>query len=131
MTTPNTVPNDAFVDDPAVVSDKRLDSTLLTVGIAGQLTFRHQWAFEGNPTPFDGGVLEISINGGAFTDILTAGGSFVAGGYTGTIAAAFGNPLASRQAWTGTQAAYLTTIVNLPLFRQWPDRSVSVAHGQR
>ncbi|MBL0129938.1 MAG: hypothetical protein IPP43_01460 [Chitinophagaceae bacterium] len=35
----------------------------------------------------DGGVLEISINGGAYQDILAAGGSFVAGGYSGDISA--------------------------------------------
>ena len=43
---------------------------------------------------FDGGVLEISINGGAYQDIITAGGSFAAGGYTGVISTSFGNPIA-------------------------------------
>jgi hypothetical protein len=65
-------------------------------------------------------VLEISINGGAFADILTGGGSFVTGGYNDTISPDFGSPLAGRMAWTGlssgTTAAptYITTIVNLP-----------------
>ncbi len=35
---------------------------------------------------YDGMVLEISIAGGAFQDILAAGGSFVSGGYNSTIA---------------------------------------------
>jgi hypothetical protein len=33
---------------------------------------------------FDNGLLEISINGGAFNDIVLAGGSFVTGGYDHT-----------------------------------------------
>src|SRR5205814_1250971 len=66
----------------------------------------------------DGGVLEVSspnINGGAFTDITNpyVGGSFVSGGYNVTISTAFGNPIASRMAWSGTSAGYITTVANL------------------
>ena len=43
-------------------------------------------------TGFDGGVLEISIGGGAFQDILAAGGTFGVGGYNGTISVNFGSP---------------------------------------
>ena len=59
-------------------------------------------------------MLEISIGGGAFTDIIAAGGSFVTGGYTGTISTGFSNPLAGRQAWSGNSAGFITTTVNLP-----------------
>ena len=59
-------------------------------------------------------MLEISIGGGAFTDIITAGGSFVTGGYTGTISTGFSNPLAGRPAWGDTSAGFITTTVNLP-----------------
>jgi hypothetical protein len=62
-------------------------------------------------------VLEISINGGAFTDILAAGGSFVSGGYTGVLSVDFGNPLGGRSAWARSSTgypAYITTVVNLP-----------------
>ncbi len=70
---------------------------------------------EGAPTEaFDGMVLEIAINGGAFTDILTAGGSFVTGGYTHTVSTGFSNPLATRMAWSGITAGYVTTTFNLP-----------------
>jgi len=41
---------------------------------------------------FDGGVLEISINGGPFQDILAAGGAFLAGGYNRMISTGFSNP---------------------------------------
>ncbi|HQZ94940.1 MAG TPA: carboxypeptidase regulatory-like domain-containing protein [Pyrinomonadaceae bacterium] len=128
----HTAPNVAFVDDPASVTDKVLDTPSLTAAAGSQLSFRHAWTLESG---FDGGVLEISINGGAFADILAAGGSFVAGGYTGPISASFASPIAGRQAWTGTQAAFVTTTVNLPAaaagqpirlrFRMASDSSVS------
>lgn len=85
------------------------------------MTFHNLFNMEANGTTgFDGMVLEIRINGGAFADILTAGGSFVTGGYTHTISTAFGNPIAGRLAWSGLSAgttsapAYITTIVGLP-----------------
>ena len=83
--TPDTVPNDAFVDDPATISDKTLDTPPIAITSgAAQVTFRNYYDLEGDNVKgigFDGGVLEISINGGAFNDISTAGGSFVTGDY--------------------------------------------------
>lgn len=114
-TAPDSAPNRAFVDDPAVVSDKRLDTPSIAVSsAAAQLTFRHTHVLE---STFDGGVLEISIGGGPFADILAAGGSFVAGGYNATISSSFSSPIAGRQAWSGTSPGspgYFTTTVNLP-----------------
>jgi hypothetical protein len=63
-------PNAAFIDDPAVASDKRLDSPQFSFFESGpaRLTFRHNFNFEAsdtNPTlGFDGGVLELSTDGG-------------------------------------------------------------------
>jgi len=101
----DTLPNAAFIDDPAVVSDKRLDSLHfpLATGLSAQLTFRHNFNLEASdvdPTlGFDGGVLEISFDGGnTFQDILVAGGSFVIGGYNRTISSDRGGPIAGRQA---------------------------------
>ena len=116
-------PNAAYIDDPAVVSDKRLDSAPFTYTGPAQLTFRHNFALEidlATRTAADCGVLEISnpnINGGAFTDIIEAGGSFVFGGYNNTkISPGFENPcLPSRPNWTGTTLqSFLETTVNLP-----------------
>jgi len=62
-------------------------------------------------------VLEISIDGGAYTDILSAGGQFVEGGYTFTLqTTANGNTsaLANRPAWTGNSGGFVTTKVKLP-----------------
>ena len=107
----DTAPNAVFVDNPAVNTDKSLDSPSIPITTnAAKLTFRHNYNLEGG---FDGGVLEISIGGGPFADILTAGGSFVAGGYSGTIAAG-PSSLAGRAAWTGTSSGFVTTTVNLP-----------------
>ncbi len=111
-TTPDTAPNDAFVNDPAAISDKRLTSPVIPIASpAALLTFRNNYNLEAT---YDGGVLEIAIGGGAFEDILTAGGSFVGGGYNGTIDPGFNNPLAGQPAWTGNSAGYITTTVTLP-----------------
>lgn len=65
-------------------------------------------------------VLEISINGQPFQDIVDAGGSFVTGGYNKVISNQFGSPLSGRAAWSGLSGgtvavpAYITTTVNLP-----------------
>lgn len=112
-------PNAAWVNDPAVVSDKYLDSSTFFIFEAywAQLTFRHNFNLQSG---FDGGVLEISsfyINNGEFTDITdpAVGGSFITGGYNSTIATGTGSPIAGRQAWSGDSGGFITTIVNLPL----------------
>ncbi|QUV99270.1 S8 family serine peptidase [Chloracidobacterium sp. MS 40/45] len=111
--TPDTAPNCAFVDNPAVVSDKRLDTPPINLTTnQARLTFRNNFSFEA--PNFDGGVLEISINGGPFQDILAAGGSFVTGGYNGTVSNCCSNPIGNRQAWIGSSGGYITTTVNLP-----------------
>src|SRR6185295_8914631 len=84
---------------------------------SAQLRFRHNYNLEASGAPttgYDGGVLEIKIGGGAFTDILSAGGSFVSGGYDHTISTGFANPIAGRQAWSGNSGGFITTVVNLP-----------------
>ncbi len=96
------------------------------------MTFRNNFDLE---TTFDGGVLEIAIGAGAFTDIITAGGSFVAGGYNSVISTAFGSPIGGRNAWSGISGGFITTTVNLPAaaagqnirlrFRRATDNSVS------
>ena len=110
--TPDTAPNAAFVNDPNCISDERLDSRQFPIiSAAAVLSFRRNNNLENG---FDGMVLEISIGGGAFQDILAAGGTFGVGGYNGVISVNFGSPIAGRQAWTGNSAGYVTTTVNLP-----------------
>ncbi len=105
-------PNAAFAPDPASVGDNRLDSPSFPVTTAsGSLEFSRNFSLENT---YDGMVLEISIGGGAFQDILAAGGSFASGGYTGTISTSFSNPIGGRQAWTGNSGGWGTSVVNLP-----------------
>ena len=82
------------------------------------LTFKNNFNLEYNTSNtndgYDGGVLEIKIGNGAFTDIITAGGSFVTGGYDAVIDTAWQNPLAGRPAWSGNSRGFITTTVNLP-----------------
>src|SRR5439155_5657547 len=84
-----------------------------------QLTFRQTFNLEASSEDpnlgFDGGVLEISVDGGnTFQDILAAGGSFAMGGYNRTISVDRGSPIAGRQAWSGNSQGFITTVVNLP-----------------
>ena len=115
-TTPDSAPNAAFINDPATVNDKVLDTPGIFVGsTSATISFRN---FFNTESTFDGGVLEVSspnIGGGAFTDItnVAVGGSFVTGGYTGPISTAFMSPIGGRQAWTGTSGTYLNTVANL------------------
>jgi len=118
----NTPPNSAFSGGSAIPSDNSLTSPVVAVPTAPaighqagvQLLFRTNFNTEQG---FDGGVLEISINGAAFQDILAAGGSFLAGGYTQPIGDT-DSVLTGRQAWTGNSGGYIQTIVNLPASAQ-------------
>ncbi len=104
--------NSVFARNPNAPSDNSLISPSITIASASaMLTFRHNFYTE---TFYDGAVLEISLANGPFVDILTAGGSFVSGGYTQMISGCCGNPLANRPAWTGSSGGFITTTVNLP-----------------
>ena len=45
---------------------------------------------------------------------LPLAATFASGGYTSIIDSAYGNPLAGRQAWSGTSGGFIGTVVNLP-----------------
>jgi hypothetical protein len=115
----SSVPNSAFTPDPANLLDNRLATPSLMYTAGSKLTFKHNFDLEESSATiaYDCGVLEISINGGAFADIITAGGSFVSGGYNHTgIDPGFGNPLLpSRPNWSGVSVGgFITTVVTLP-----------------
>jgi hypothetical protein len=117
----DTTPNAAFIDDPAVVSDKLLDSFSFSFfeGVDPVLTFRQNFNLEASDVDpnlgFDGGVLEMSTDGGnTFQDIRSAGGSFGMGGYNRTISSDRGSPIAGREAWSGNSKGFITTVVTLP-----------------
>ena len=90
-------------------SDTTLESPALQVGTTAPfvIAFDHRFGFEADlssspPTFFDGGMIEISRNGGPWEDIS----NFVAPGYGGTLFIGSDNPLGGRQAFVGRSAAF-------------------------
>lgn len=77
-----------------------------------QLSFWHNYNFQNNR---DGGVLEFSVDGGAWFDV-TAGGSgasFATGAYPSTISSS-SSPINGRKAWSGNaSASWSQVLVNL------------------
>ena len=117
--TADTAPNAAFSPDPSSVGVNELDTPAIAINSSvARLTFRQNYSLAVSTTNssigYDGGVLEIAIGGGSYTDVVAAGGSFVSGGYNTTLSGDFSNPLAGRQAWSGNSGAFATTVVNLP-----------------
>ncbi len=116
----DTPPNSVFATDVPNSGVAYLYSPLIAVASGGaQLTFRQSYYFEYETTSrstyfYDGGVLDIAIGSGSFNDIISSGGSFVTGGYNGTLYTGSGNPLAGRQAWGGDSGGWITTAINLP-----------------
>jgi photosystem II stability/assembly factor-like uncharacterized protein len=117
ITTADTAPNSAFGAGGTVASETTLVSPVIpipnapVVGIPSvRLTFRNNYNTEAT---FDGAVLEISINGGPYADVTTGGGSFVEGGYNGSIGVT-DSTLTGRAAWTGNSGGFITTTVSLP-----------------
>jgi hypothetical protein len=128
-------PNAAFIDDPGLVSDKRLDSMPFPVSGTGvQLIFAHNFDLEASDIDpnvgFDGGVLEMSFDGGnTFQDILAVGGSFSIGGYNRTISTDRGSPITGRQAWSGNSGGVYLYSGQPPISPA--KRQVPLANGQR
>jgi hypothetical protein len=118
-TTNSSPPNSAFGAGSTTAGESNLTSPMLAIPSAPatghkagvQLSFRNSYNTEAG---FDGAILEISINGGAFTDVITAGGTFASGGYNGIVDPTTDSVLDGRQVWTGNSGGFITTVVNLP-----------------
>jgi uncharacterized repeat protein (TIGR01451 family) len=115
----DTLPNSAFATDAANTGVAYLYSPIIPIiSSNAQLTFRQNYNLEASThrhtTYYDGGVLDIAIGAGSFNDIITSGGSFVTGGYNGSLYTGSGNPLAGREAWSGDSGGWITTTINLP-----------------
>ena len=84
-----------------------------------QLTFRHNFNLEASDDDpnlgFDGGVLEISTDGGKTFQYVPCRQSFVIGGYNRTISTDRGSPIAGLRAWSGNSEGFITTVVNVPI----------------
>ena len=139
-TNPASAPNDAFAPDVTNIGNTELITpTIAAPAGGGVLTFQNLFnmEFASATTGYDGMVLEISIAGGAYADILAAGGSFVTGGYTHTISTGFMSPIAGRMAWSGALwwddgGADLHYDDGQPAGgRQWAEHPIEVARGHR
>lgn len=98
-----------FAEDAPFTSDQILEMAdeiqLPANATFIRLSFWHRFGFEEGLEPgegFDGGVVEISVDGGFTWD--DAGPLFIANSYNGTIDSSFGNPLGDRPAFTGRPA---------------------------
>jgi hypothetical protein len=104
--------NAAYAPTPAATGESVLTSASVSVPAdGGELHFSHRYATE---AAHDGGVLELAIDGGAFADLVGAGGTFAAGGYTDTLGNGCENPLAGRSAWSGTEQDVASVVAVLP-----------------
>lgn len=107
-------------NDPDLVSDQRLASPAISLPAGQNPVFLNFWhapflESDGSGGCFDGGILEISTNGGSTWTPL-ADDAFLIGGYTGSIASAYGNPLAGLPGWCSTSATYLNSVVDLSTY---------------
>lgn len=93
---------------PAAFSDGSLESPLLTAG-AGPvtLTFEHRYQFEADDDEaFDGGVLEVSLDGTIWQDVSTLDATLP---YGPLAMAGVGQALAGRKGFTGQSPSFPAT----------------------
>jgi MYXO-CTERM domain-containing protein len=87
-----------YASDPSTQADQRLESPLLEVGDAPLvISFDHRHRFEqSDGTNWDGGVIELSADGGATWNDVGA-----PAGYGGVLTDESSNPLGGREAFVG------------------------------
>ena len=110
---PKSAPNAIYAVDPTSVGGGTdLTSPLIRVSsTTAAVTFQHRYLTENG---WDGAVLEISINGGDYQDIITAGGAFLQNPYNGKLGVSNNSPFGGRSAWTGDSVSYIQTVAQLP-----------------
>ena len=99
--------------DVAVVTDKSLVSPDIALSEGSELVFWHQHQFESSNDNYDGGVLEISVNGGNWTDL---GSEITQNGYNGTLNGGFGQPLGARDAFVDSLGTFTEVRVDLSAY---------------
>jgi len=108
-------PTMSFESDATTLDlkDDRLIAPAQRLSTTSHVIFWHRFQFEAG---FDGGVVEVSTDGGStWVDAIAGGGSFVSGGYNGTISPSFGSPIAGRPAWTDGDATAAMSKVEINL----------------
>ncbi|HML57032.1 MAG TPA: M36 family metallopeptidase [Ferruginibacter sp.] len=127
-------PYSFFSQELATVSDQMLTTTnaFALPATPLQLVFWHRYSTESG---YDGGVVEISLDGGTnWADIGSA--NFIENGYNRMMNASAAAPLASRLAFSGNVANFIRSVVDLSSytnennvklrFRSCTDNSVTV-----
>ena len=100
-----------FASEPAELTDQYL-ALAGPVGVTAGTALRLWHSYDTERT-FDGGVIEISTDGGVtWSDI---GAQITQNGYDGTISNAHGSPIGGRAAFTGNSNGYLETVADLSL----------------
>jgi hypothetical protein len=96
-----------FGSDVAEITDKSLVTSAVSITGSAFFSFWHTYNFEGN---WDGGVLELSTDGGSsWADIgalITSGN-----GYNATLGTGYDNPLEGRNAWSGGTVGTMEEVV--------------------
>ncbi len=103
-----------YASGPSTKSDFSLVSPSIAIpsGATGlRLSFWQNFSFQSGK---DGGVLEFSLNGGAWFDVTStgSGASFAASGYTRTISSS-SSPINGRSAWSGSSGGWQQVFVDL------------------
>jgi uncharacterized repeat protein (TIGR01451 family) len=111
-TNPNSGSFGWFAADPVGVTDQYLIlASPVVLNDFSTLRFWHEYDTEAG---WDGGVVEISTNGGANWSDL--GSLMIQNGYNSTLNATTPNPIAGREAFSGDSGGYIETIVELGSF---------------
>ncbi|MFN8484539.1 MAG: immune inhibitor A [Anaerolineae bacterium] len=119
-------PHSWFSPSQASVSDQYLISPPIHVQPGSLLSFWHSYNLEGGGiTAYDGGVVEVSADGGAtWTDL---GPQMTQNGYSGVIGASASNPLAGRSVFSGDSGGWIETRATLG---PWADQVIRIRFRQ-
>lgn len=113
----NSTPNSFFAPNPTVASDFQLATTntiTLMPNNASNYTTLSFWHRFDTEDGWDGGMVEISTNGGTtWTDL---GSKMISGKYNGSMGTGSNNPLGGRAAFTGRISSFMKTTINLSSF---------------
>jgi hypothetical protein len=121
-----------FAAGPASTNINDLNSPAVAIGASAtnlNLSFWHKYDFQSGR---DGGVLEFSVDGGAWFDVTSAGSGakFATGGYNSTFATQGNpntrNPLAPRACWTGANGSFAQVVVNLTDTAKYAGHSLKI-----
>lgn len=105
-------PNSFFTSNLITVNDQLLATTNSMALPATPLILTF-WGYINSESAWDGGVVEISTNGG--TNWSDLGTYMTSGKYNGTLGVS-SNPLSGRSAFTGNSGGFVKTTINLASF---------------